>query len=423
MGFGSSPFGSSPFGSASSSTATTLGIVDFAFNPLALGSQGQMLGWEEPPAAVESLALRIYDFLIESIRKDDLQSGNLFVKRFLEGPQTVWAQTWNKIFELGTLNDVTTIRDEFLSNLQDVVGWAGSLKQITARLSPAMLRRLISVSARFWKRRGTEDGMTDTLRLLTGARLRSWNWFDYRWVLEETGTGHEQQGYDPWMIGADNDREINIRIVDNGDLDRELCREMLKLMRPSGERIEVVYLSFLDLFETDGDNSQWEGDLEVVDGVASLADSANAEEASVSVDGVDLWGSYVACWRAKGSLFGVTFHRFDEDNKYVFWIEGGVWTLTKTIGGIETDLASGAPAYPFALLDDEFYLIRVEVIWTGSTNQIKVYVDGVLMASASDSALETGGAGIIHRVGGTVDLDELEVIPLPVSSDFIDINS
>jgi phage tail-like protein len=422
MGFGSAPFGSAPFGS-SSFGPEELGVVDIAFNPLALGAQASMLGWTDAPAEDETLNQRIYEFLLENIRREDQLRGNMFLKRFLQGPQDVWDQTWQRIFALETLHSVDAINDDFLPYLQDIVGWVGGLKRITVRLAPAGLRRLISVSARFWKRRGTEDTIPDMLRLMTGARIRTWNWFDYRWVLEETGLGHEQDGHDPWLISVDNDREINVRIVDGGSLDKELVREMLKLMRPSGERVEVVYLSFLDVFETPGDESQWTGFDATEDGMATLSDTA-AQEAIVSVEGALAWQSYVVAARIRGIDYGLVFHWQNEFTKYVFRVEGNTWILSKQVGSSsETVILSGSPPGPYAFVDNEWYVIRVQIVWDGSTNQIKAYADGILIVETTDSDIEIGTVGLMHAVDGNVSCDEIEVIPLPVNSDFIDINS
>lgn len=421
MGFGSSPFGSAPFGS-SASLSGGLGIVDSVFNPLISGSVS-MLGFVAPPPEAEALSLRIYEMILEEIRRSDALEGNLFLKRYLQGHQNVWDQIWNKIFELRTLNDVTSIADEFLYYLQDIVGWVGSLKRITDRLDAATLRRLISVSVRFWKLRGTEDTIVDTLRLVTGARVRTWNWFDYRWVLDETGLGHESDGHDPWLISIDNNQEFNVRIVDDGTLDRELVRELVKLMRPLGERVEITYLALMDLFETDADNSQWTSNLIVEDGIGALSDTLNNESAAVIVPGSELWTSYAASFRIRGYAHSVWFHYTDNQNYYRFQFGvANVWVLWKNVNGVETSFGNGSfdPYYP---LPNEWYTVRVEIVWTGSENIISIYLDGVLVVAAADADLPAGSVAIAHFFDGTVELDELEVISLPASTDFIDINS
>lgn len=426
MGFGSAPFGSAPFGSSSFGDGETFGIVDIALNPLEAGSSAPMLGWVEPAPEAEALSQRIYDFLLETIRREDQINGKLFVKRFLEGPQTVWNETWDKIFAINTLYSADEIADEWLVYLQDSVGWVGSLKNITARLDAATLRRLIGVSARFWKRRGLEETITDTLRLLTGARMRSWNWFDYRWIVEETGLGHEQDGHDPWNISVANDREVNVRIVDDGSLDKELVREMTKLMRPTGERIEITYLSFLDLFETNADNSQWTPNVEVASGLAVVTDGGSGAEGYVTVDGATSWTSYTVSYRIRGLNWGVLFHHQDSLNAYGFkTLGGGLWSLFKRSAGVDVDLVTGGSVPPYSLIDNEWYLIRVQVIVDSGAVNIDVFVDGVHWASASDASSPwlAGSVGFLCSAGGEVSLDEVEVIPAPAFSDFIDINS
>jgi len=240
-----------------------MAILDVSGNPLPGASTAQVLGFTEPPPPPEVLPLRIYNFLLEPIRIEDAKAeGKFFVKRFLQGPQDQWAQTQQKIFSIKDLWNLDKVEDKFLPFLKNIVGWTSELESITDLLDSPTLRKLIGASVPLWKKRGTEDALIDVLLLVTGARDRIWNWFDFKFVLDETGMGESHQGRDPYIIelpGPPNVSEYrsNLRIVDDGNLNRTLVEELTKLMRPVGERIEVSYITLLDLFTATGDNTQW----------------------------------------------------------------------------------------------------------------------------------------------------------------------
>ncbi len=149
------------------------------------------------------------------------------------------------------------------------------------------------------------------------------------------------------------------------------------------------------------------------------------EEAYVSSEGATDWSSYVAGFRVKGvSDWGISFHRQDVNNMYVFRFENeSDWVLEKIVGATITNISSGTTTPLTPVYDDVWYMVRVQVIWTGSTNEIAVFIDGESITTASDSDIQDGSVGILHPVGGEITIDTLEVIPLPAPSDYIDINS
>lgn len=232
------------------------GIQDNSFNLLGLPSYSQMLGWQTPIAVQEELRLDQYSFLIESIRLEDQQQGAFLVKRFLEGPQLVWNQTQRNIFNLKNLWDINNIADEHLIYLKDILGWTREYDGITLELSPQQLRRLLFNSISIWKTRGTEDALVNIITFVTKARARINNWFYHRWIVDETGLSHDGDDLDPWTSDETDVRTYNLRIVDDGTLNRKLIRNFAALMRPSGERVDITYLNFSDYFDDD-DNSQW----------------------------------------------------------------------------------------------------------------------------------------------------------------------
>lgn len=424
-----------PFSLPSGSALVVSGdIQDHAYNLLATPASASMLGWQEEAAEEQELALRIYLFLIEGIRLQDAQDGNLFVKRFLEGPQEVWGQTYSNIFAIQELWDVSRIPARFLPYLKRIVGWTPDLDVITEALDDQTLRRLIAASARLWKTRGPEDTLGDIVGLITGARNRILNYFDWRWVLDETGLGHEDDGHDPWTIGEADDRTFNLRIMDDGTLNRDLVRNLARLMRPSGERIEINYLLALDRFTTDGDNTLWEASppLWVENGTANLEGPGQGGAAALAISGSDLWNNYLATLRVRGTFYpsdpfaiwGVAFlYQDDQNHMAVYADHEGQWVLISFVAGVITALDS-AP-HPRGLFDpDEWSTVRIQVTPEAGQVRIVVYVDGVEIMNLLDSTFTAGPPGIVRlTTTAAVFLDSIEVMALPAETDLIDINS
>jgi hypothetical protein len=427
-GFGHAPFGHYPFGHAGSLAE----IRDIAWNPLASGSTGQMLGYVEPPAEDAALDLDIYRFILNGIRIED-QKDILFLKRYLEGPQSIWNRIQETIFSIKDLWSAADCPDEYLRYLKNIVGWTVELEPITDELDDDTLRRLIAVSWAIWKERGSEDAMINVLELLMTSRLRLWNWFDYRWVLGETELSEELEGRDPWMIdlpvdGGSDEYFSNLRIVDDGSLNRTLVRNIVKLMRPVGERYEISYITFLDLFRI-ADSSQWmipEGTLTIAGGNAKLTDDSIQESMYATIAASALWEDYVASWRIKGTsttgadFYGVSFYVQDEDNGYAVALNTVAQTVTlyRVNSGVYTSLVSTS----YLLFDDVYKTIRVQVSPEGITNRIKVYVDGNLKIDTTNDEYTEGRVGMFHAPGATIQTDEVEMFQLPLTTELVGIN-
>jgi hypothetical protein len=416
-------------------------ISDIASNPLQAGATGPMLGYVEPPAAEAVLALRMYDFLIKPIREQDVTAGQLFLERFLQGPQEVWETIQTDIFRLLDLWDIVRIPDQYLRYLKNIVGWTPELERpITDRLTDESLRRLISVSVVLWKIRGIEDAYTRATLALVLTRMRIWNWFDLRWILDETDLGEGHQGRDPYLLTTVDERTSDIRIVDGTlELDRTLLLNMIKLFRPSGERLNVYWIDFLDLFLVDGDDTQWDGTVDpipVADRLLVLDDDTTGEYARVDVTDALDWEEYMVYWRVKGTgdaggtpgeVWGCQFYWQDVDNMYKleFDIGDNELKLVKRNAGFD----GGLITYNFAthgevLRADVFYGVRVHVETVPTGTRIRVYVDNLERIDHTDvtSPFVRGSIGVYHGTGATVELSEVELYQLPLASNFIDIN-
>jgi phage tail-like protein len=418
-------------------------IQDLAGNALQPVASGQMLGYVEPVEAADLLTLNIYDFLIWPIRFEDEQHGAFFVKRFLAGPQAIWQQIQERIHGIKDLWDVTKIADEYLHLQKRIVGWTKELDVITDALDLPTLRKLIAASIPLWKSRGPEDALIRVLTLATGARTRIWNWFDFRYVLGERAFEEAHCGADPWLINLpgppDSDEyRSNIRVVDNGNLNRSLVINLVKLMRAVGERIEISYINFLDLFSVDGDTSQWDigfGDQMTVSGGQALLSNASQVQLSyVSYDDSARWRDLIAYVRVQGSSvdadasFGVVFGYQSGMNHYR--VELNTFTnslrLSKITSGFRSELASSSLLPVDRVLPNIPYGIRIQSLNDSFGLNIKVYFDGQLLFNVIDNSLPLafGSFGVFHNIGASgVAFDEAEAFKLPLENDTININS
>lgn len=379
---------------------------------------------------------KIYNFIIEPIRSADQRDGHQFLERWLQGPQEIWERIDASLHLIPSIWSVEDCPDRLLKYLKWIVGWTTELDFITSELTDDELRRLISISGRLWKWRGSEDTIVDVMRFSTGARNRYWNYIDFRWIIGETGSGEEHDGRDPWIIGAGDEYESNLRIVDDGTLNRALVRNLLKLMRATGERWEITYLAFLDQFIIDGDDTQWVKNLTdnpslvVADGKLTLADTSQFESTWVNSTAVS-WATYMVFSRLRGTShpsslygYGFVFYRTDASNYYMVRAtpQQNRLDLYRVVAG--TPALIGNVAIP-AFYDNVWYGYRVVATVEDTTKlRIKVYVDANERIDYLDaSPLAAGAVGVFHDTGQTVEADEVEVMDLPGESDYVDINS
>ena len=399
--------------------------------------------------ADQVLPVQAYDFLIQPIRDEDQLRGNQFVERFLSGRQTLWEATQLQIFALKTLMDIEQCPDEYLTYLKHTVGWTDEplVDAVTRNLDTVTLRRLIGASVPFWKTRGSEDSIVNILQLTTGQRTRIWNYFDFRWLVEETGLGEQQQGRDPWIIdlpGAPNydTQRFNVWIADpDGTLDRDLVQSLVKLARPVGERVEISYVLGLDLFNDDGDTTQWDPFLSapvapvVSGGTLQFQTAANVEGAVFLASGAEDWAACSVYGRMRvlagaPERYGVAaFVTAASDNGYA----GVVWSSAVQqragIYRIDAGVLTALAEYNFTagnplgqLVDGEWYGIRLEAKDESGTARLRLYLDGDFLLETTDSTYLKGAAGLISTTGGTAECSEFEVIPLPMDTETIDIN-
>jgi hypothetical protein len=391
-----------------------MAIRDVAWNtvedPLSsVEATGYMLGYSETPVSVDRAIsnLDMYNFLLGSIRREDEKDTEL-LKRLFTGLQKVWDTNQRKRESVKTLWDINTIENKYLTYMKNIVGWTPQYKYITDSLEPLDLRRLISLSVPLWKKRGPEAAILSLLRLVTGSRTRMFNWFDFRWVLGETESGVERLGTDPWIIDnpGTNSSEYysNLRIVDDGSLDHRLVREAVNLMRACGERIEVTYVSFMDLFEVNDDTSQW-----IIDDPTYINSIITVENGTMKIPSADLDYSGEGAKSLRVTYNGVTEPYayqeplFDGKSYRITGKARGDGTANPFIeNGAGTTLWTGTSSVVWQSFDVSFKSLAKEIRFVGSStaaghvefDDVKIVYDDVILEDGNferaNSLLEDG---------------------------------
>lgn len=393
----------------------------------------------------EELTLEIYRFLLSSMRNEDKKTGFL-LKRFLEGPQEVWKIIRNRIFEIKTLHDIVNVEDEYLKYIAPIVGWTGEYESIIDTLVEDedydTLRRLILSSVALWKKRSTEDSVMGVLALVSKARTRIFNWFDFRWIIGETALEEIREGFDSWLLdnpetSSGDENYSNIRIVDDGNLNKTLVVDLVKLMRPVNEKIEITYLSFMELFTIDYDDSQWTeiaGSLDVLNGTAKLDNTSISESAIVEIDETgtaESWSNYIAYFKIKGDAttgeFGCGVYSKDSPSVVGYWVSLKLSTnqviLYSNSGGSLTPLVTYDYSAMGILTADVYYGIRIQATDEDSTTRIKVIIDAEEIISTTNSNYTEGSLVVWHNANAEIEIDDVEMTELPASTYLVDINS
>lgn len=389
----------------------------------------------------EQLNQRIYDFILKSLRESDQKNGKL-LERYLDGPQDVWTAIQEKIFSLKTLWDYTKIDDELLKYMKNIVGWTTELDYITDHMSYEQLRRLISISVAFWKKRGTEDSIEDILRFILFVDVRIITWFDYRWLIDENYLTLENRGFDTWLLdlpeeGTEQNYSV-LKVVDDGTLDRTLLKNFLGMMRPVGERIEIYYMLFMDLFETVGYDAKWDaftngtladGALDVTDGTAKLSDNTTTQSAFISSSDTASWGKFMFSTKLRANE--------TTTGEYGVWInaQDSIDPADEPTGGFKArlDVANNlvwfdSESVSFGpigtLYPNVWYDLTVRVRTLEDTSvQYDVSVDGESLLSVNRNTDKTGRVGVYHDANAVLELGEVDVFPIPTETELIDINS
>lgn len=377
----------------------------------------------------------LYKFLPQFTRMVDQDQGLKLLERYLEGMTGIWDSIADRIEELRGLMDPFNVPDSVLRHVFPLLGFGGSFSYIWSALSPTDQRRLIFAAIPIWRASSTEAAIRIAARFLSGKPYFIRDVHNFLPVADDLTIGVSYDSKAIWVVGEDpspyNMDSIDLHIVDEGDIDHTLLRNLLNITRPAGEKIVIVYADFLDRFR-DSELTQWVTGGTVTalgDGVVTLGpgsgqiqaesvnapfgnllmtwvatrrdSSASSDESMAVVRGTDLSGSpsgYIFAW----------------DSAYGIGTGPASWSLTRMDAGVPTVLDSGT--YLFA--DDAEHHFAFYCLELGVGTQLRVVVDGDTLTDVNDAdpGRNLEGDVAFFNVGGdqeTTTLGVVEVLPQP----------
>lgn len=237
-------------------------------------------------------------------------------------------------------------------------------------------------------------------------------------------TGTPSTSVDDYRVGVDPDEFVSdVRIVDDGSLDRTLVENVVRLLRPSGERYNVRYLDFQDTFR---ETLRWE----VVSGSAATDLDAGSltlfdagADSVVKTDETDdgSWTEYQAAAQfalSDASGWGeLRFYYLDESNFYAVRLDpaDGSVKLDEVVGGARATLAT-AYLTPPAIHPGLNYFVRVATTDTGAGHQIQFFVDENLLGTVVGADRVEGKLALAAETGQTMTVRFAELFQFPLES-------
>lgn len=215
----------------------------------------------------------------------------------------------------------------------------------------------------------------------------------------------------------------DVRVVDEGDLNRTLVLRILNLMRPASERLRVIYIRFFEDFAFGKGNLASVVGGALIDTVTTeLVLPAGAVEVCDST-GAETFQDYVLQVRAKiqsGSSMGVRFLVQDSANYYLLVMrsDNQTFELFKVVSGVPTSLGSPVAAHIF---NETYYVLSVIVDLNTATNEtmIRCYQDRNKIFEVVDPQFVQGTWGVQSGAGSETRLSEIEMFLMPLEYDLI----
>lgn len=214
--------------------------------------------------------------------------------------------------------------------------------------------------------------------------------------------------------------KTDIRVVDDGSLNKVLIRRILNLMRPVSERLNVIYVQQFDDF-TFG-----KGDFaSIVIGSSLLNSQLIIPTGAVEVvdkDGSELYRDMLLQVRQRFTVageFGIRFLVQDNNNFYsfVFNVAGvsAQGRIEKVVAGVPTVIAGPATIPVFI---DTFYIWTITTDYNSILGQtlIKSFQDGNIVNEVVDTTFNMGTWGMegVSGVGGKSEISEVELFLRPL---------
>lgn len=215
----------------------------------------------------------------------------------------------------------------------------------------------------------------------------------------------------------------DVRVVDEGDLNRKLTLRILNLMRPTSERLRVIYIRFFEDFTFGKGNLASVVLGSLVDSVTTeLVLPQNAVEVCDSVDSEN-FQDYVLQVRTKiesGTNMGVRFLVQDASNYYLLVMrsDNQTFELYRVVAGVPTMLGSPVAAQIF---NETYYVLTVIVDLNTATSEtlIRTYQDRNKIHEVVDAQFTKGTWGVQSGAGSVSRYSEIEMFLMPLEYDLI----
>jgi hypothetical protein len=123
------------------------------------------------------------------------------------------------------------------------------------------------------------------------------------------------------------------------------------------------------------------------------------------------------------------FYHQDASNFYLAVLDtfDNFLRLYRVVGGVPVLLDSQDMTFatvPLTLVPGVYYGLRVDVVKSGATNLIRVYLDATKYLETTDSTFTKGAVGFHHDAQvASVECDEVEMALIPIETELLDLGS
>jgi len=231
---------------------------------------------------------------------------------------------------------------------------------------------------------------------------------------------------------------LDILMVDDGTLNRDMIIGLVRFSRPSSENIYIRYYNMIDLFSTFG---MWDE----IEGTAThsednknvvLADVAEDTIIQANLDGSEDWFSYAVHVKMQHGVtakYAIIRFMVQGINDYYYLkvtpsaaptVPAAAWEIRKYVSGSDSLLISGT----LDQMDiDVDYIWRIESFTSsrpgGDVQVIRLFQDENLLTTyVDDPASWGGGSGtveIVCETGGSLTVSRVLVHPIPQEYDYV----
>lgn len=144
------------------------------------------------------VTLSIYNMLVRRMREMDEQGGGKLQLLTQKGFDRVWEDLiFDPCTDVVTLMEVQNIDARWLPFMKGLLAFT---RDLSFDATTEELRRVLSLAAKFWNDKPSEEAIDDAIQMVTGARFRIAGYFDFRMQVDQTVITEELEDFDPNVI-------------------------------------------------------------------------------------------------------------------------------------------------------------------------------------------------------------------------------